>query len=149
MEQQWRKSSKSAARDCVEMSWTKSSFCQNLECVEFAFQKSTFTNPDACVEADIHGRCGIPHLRDSKDPGGVILDYPAAEWAEGRVVQFEPVSTELVPERLRDVRASRTSELLPWYRVTRDGLSLYFDAEEKAAWLAGVAASEFALASMG
>ena len=61
---EWRKSSRSAGGNCVELAWRKSS-CSNGggECVELALAAEAVA------------------VRDSKNPEGPVLTFPAASLA--------------------------------------------------------------------
>jgi hypothetical protein len=104
-------------------------------------------------------------LRDSKDATGEDfphLHFPLAEWDGGRGVVFSEIPAASVPPYIVKARnakirqdllsmspadwAHRVSQRGSWYAVTRDDelTVLYFDQPEVDAWLAGVAASEFA-----
>ncbi|MFG1810002.1 DUF397 domain-containing protein [Streptomyces sp. NPDC049040] len=56
-----------SASDLSIASWRKSSY-------------SGGTNPDSCIEV-ADGFPGVVPVRDSKDPGGPALVFPAASWA--------------------------------------------------------------------
>jgi hypothetical protein len=128
------------------MEWVKSSYgAQNGNCVEVGaavFRKSSFTQPNACVEAS-DGSCGMVHVRDSKDPEGAVLDYPAASWDGGRAVVFVPVSAGQVPASLVAVRDSREGRDDHWFSVTRGLGRLWFDQSEADAFRSGVADGQF------
>lgn len=61
---EWKRSSYCSAGACVEVAWTRSSACAGGECVEVA---------------GIEG--GNVQVRDSKDRGGPVLRFSAAEWS--------------------------------------------------------------------
>lgn len=165
----YRKSSHSANANCVgaDAHWATASASQNNGgCVQATWAKSSHTNPNACVEAmwekssasyangdsvEVrYGQCQLVHVRDSKDPDGIIIDYPRDDWDSGRVITFEPVSKSIVPGfliRARDAKVSAAGQAARdhWYQVTRDGRALWFDQAEVDAWKAGVAGGEFVL----
>jgi hypothetical protein len=94
------------------------------------------------------------HVRDSKDPAGVRLDYPDGAWDDGNVVVFLPVSRSVVAcsdngKRALQVAADRGHDpQAHWYMVCptgRLGAALWFDQAEADAWRAGVTGGEFAL----
>jgi Domain of unknown function (DUF397) len=59
---EWRKSSRSGTTNCVEVAWRKSSRSGGTNCVEVASM--------ALLTA----------VRDSKNPDGPILAFPASSW---------------------------------------------------------------------
>ncbi|QIZ39935.1 DUF397 domain-containing protein [Saccharopolyspora sp. ASAGF58] len=88
----WRKSSRSsAAANCVEVAFLDAAWCKssrsgaNANCVEVAFldagwQKSSHSTAAAnCVEIAFAGPA--VGVRDSKDPGGAVLAFPADRWS--------------------------------------------------------------------
>jgi len=65
MSKHWRTSSRSSGGNCVEVSLPQ-------------WRKATASYNNGCVEvASAGGRVGV---RDSKDPGGPMLVFAAAEW---------------------------------------------------------------------
>lgn len=69
--------------------WQKSSYSgQGGECLEVSFdlcaapwRKSTYSNGQGgCVEVS-DGHVGIVPVRDSKDPSGPALVFPASAWS--------------------------------------------------------------------
>jgi hypothetical protein len=159
----WRKSSFSPTSECVECdaSWSKSSFSTaNGACVEYkgGWVKSQRSNATgSCVEASYPGDVLV---RDSKDQDGPRVRIPVTSWDGGRGLEFIPVAVSEVPAALQLVRTSRKTpspqlanwqDQPPhpddkWYAVTDGTNTLYFDQEERDAFLAGVNASEFTLA---
>lgn len=135
---------------CVEVAWHQA--CGgNGSCVGVAWEKpsASFANGDS-VEVR-QGGCPDVHVRDSKDPDGIILDYPRSIWGDGLAVEFEPVSKSLVPParvRARDRKAAEGDRAARdhWYQVSRGGRSLWFDQAELDAFRLGVADREFTLA---
>lgn len=87
----WRKSSYSGGDggDCIEVAsaaWRKSTYSggQGGECIEVAssaWRKSTYSSGEGgdCVEV-ADGLDGAMPVRDSKDPQGPALVFPAAAW---------------------------------------------------------------------
>lgn len=152
----WAKASRSFANgDCVEWASPAASGPQG-NCVQRTAR--TRCNNSACVELCVCGteNCGLVHVRDSKDPDGVILDYPEGTWAGGAAVVFLPVSRSVVAcsengKRALQVAADRGHDPdAHWYMVTPGlGLdqALWFDQAEVDAWRAGVTDGEFALTS--
>lgn len=152
----WQASSHCGNNDCVE--WLKSgkSFA-NGDCVQRTVRcKSSHTNPDACVELCVCGTadCGMVHVRDSKDPEGVRVDYAEATWDDGRAVVFLPVSAAVARasdngKRALQVAADRGHDpQAHWYMVCptgRLGAALWFDQAEVDAWQAGLRDGEFKL----
>lgn len=136
---EWKSPTASAVNNCVQRTVrTTPSICQNGECVELC----------TCGVTD----CGMIHVRDSKDPDGVILDYPQGAWDSGRAVHFLPVARSIVAEHAPQVLAEAArrghAPSITWYQVSPDldmGLSLWFDESEREAWLKGVEAGEFDL----
>lgn len=58
--------------------WRKPS-CETGSCVEVGFHKSTKSGTNgACVEVATCD-CGV-RVRDSKNPGGPVLNFNKAEW---------------------------------------------------------------------
>jgi uncharacterized protein DUF397 len=75
---EWRKSSRSNGTGaCVELAWHRSSYSNGGgECVELAWRKSTHSNGAGnCVELSLDPEAGA--VRDSKNPSGPILTFPA------------------------------------------------------------------------
>ncbi|KAA2264611.1 DUF397 domain-containing protein [Solihabitans fulvus] len=87
----WRKSSHSGAHEgnvnCVEIAWRKSSHSGgnegNVNCIEIAWRKSSRSGADDkdvdCVEV-----APLPDavaVRDSKNPSGPMLVFPATAFA--------------------------------------------------------------------
>ncbi|MEV7599775.1 DUF397 domain-containing protein [Kitasatospora sp. NPDC089797] len=80
----WVKSSYSGnGGSCVEVAqWVKSSYSGNGgNCVEVArWVKSSYSdNGGSCVEV-VPGLVGVMPVRDSKDPEGPVLLFPAVAW---------------------------------------------------------------------
>jgi Domain of unknown function (DUF397) len=139
----WVKSEFSISVNCVE--WMLSAFSgPNGNCVEWS--KSAMSNPSGnCVECGHdEGDTRYVLVRDSKDPDGPVLKYPADYWRGGRAVQFLPVPAEQVPAHLvlaRDLRKKFATD--SWYKIRRDARDaavLYFDADEVKAFRDGIAA---------
>ncbi|AEW93815.1 MULTISPECIES: DUF397 domain-containing protein [Streptomycetaceae] len=67
------------------LQWFKSSYSDDSggACVEVAYdwRKSSYSDSDGgqCVEVAIHPH--TIHVRDSKDPDGPALAFPASAWA--------------------------------------------------------------------
>jgi hypothetical protein len=65
---------------CVEVGFHKAeASLSNGNCVEAGWGKSSASQDGNCVEAG-EGACGLVHVRDSKDPGGPVLDFTRDEW---------------------------------------------------------------------
>lgn len=131
---EWASPAASAVSNCVQRTVP----CQGGECVELC----------ACGQDN----CGLVHVRDSKDPAGVVLDYPENNWDGGRAVHFLPVSRTVVaqhaPQILAEAARRGHDPLAHWYQVCPSLVmtwSLWFDQAEADAWLTGVAAGEFTL----
>jgi hypothetical protein len=131
--------------------YRKSSFCSQQSCVEVDcectganWRKSSKSNPSGnCVEfggCSVHG-CRMVHIRDTKNPG-VVLDYPRITWSGGLSVIFELVHREDIPSGYPTLNRASDS----WWKVERNGSVLYFDDEERIAFLQGAVAREFASA---
>lgn len=136
------------------MTWTTSSYSQNNGgCVTW-WRKSSHSAVNNCVElcTCAVSNCGMIHVRDSKDPGGIILDYPQGSWDGGRAVHFMPVARSIVaaehPQALAEAARRGHTPSLTWYQVSPGldmGLSLWFDEQERDAWYRGVEDGEFSL----
>lgn len=78
----WRKSSFSTSNsNCVEVAWRKSSYSTSeSNCVEVAWRKSSHsTSQGNCVE--VSRQALATAVRDSKNPTGPVLTFPAPTWA--------------------------------------------------------------------
>jgi hypothetical protein len=150
--------SASEAGNCVEAA--SASFAKsrasgaNGSCIEAAsdaFAAASASNLNGhCIEAGSHD--GVVFLRDSKDPDGPHLHFPAASWDGGKAVVFRPVPPGEVPEKIFGVARERGHDTgQRWFSVsTTDeqdrGTVLWFDQAEVTAWFDGVAKGEFQLA---
>jgi hypothetical protein len=163
------------ARDCLEAEteWHVATASQNNGgCVEAGWVKSSFTNPNACVEAQWTGECqggtcveassctseadscGLVHVRDTKQADFedcVILDFSREAWDNGNGLTFVPVARKDVPANLIFIRDSRVAPADiaardTWFKVSKGGVALYFDAAEVSAFREGVKANEFTAA---
>lgn len=78
----WRKSSRSGSEgNCVEVAWHKSSYSTSQSnCVEVGWRKSSFSTSESnCVE--VARQAPATAVRDSKNPTGPHLTFPAPAWA--------------------------------------------------------------------
>jgi hypothetical protein len=79
----WRKSSHSAASNCAEVAaWRKSAAsAANGACAEVgAWRKSSASMSNGqCAEVGQGG--AVVGVRDSRDPDGAVLAFPAQTWA--------------------------------------------------------------------
>ena len=66
--------------------WIKSSYSggEGGECVEVAYdwRKSSYSGGEGgqCLEVAAHPH--VVHVRDSKETGGPVLDFPQGKWSE-------------------------------------------------------------------
>jgi len=127
-----------------------SSFCASQSCIwvdcscEGAHpRKSGKSNPSGnsvvATGCEVPG-CLMVHVRDTKNPApDAVLDYLRSTWCGGLMVIFQPVSREDIPAGYPT--CGRVSDA--WYKVERNGAVLYFDEEERVAFLQGASHGEF------
>jgi hypothetical protein len=125
-----------------------SSFCESGACIwvdcdcEGAHPRtSSRSNPSGnSVEAsgcETPG-CRMIHVRDTKNPAPeAAIDYPITTWCGGLSMIFQLV--EDIPRNYPTL--GRVSSA--WYKVERNGTALYFDDEERVAFLRGASLREF------
>jgi hypothetical protein len=127
-----------------------SSFCSAVNCLQVAFTKSSKSNPSGnSVEARISDDQRFAFVRDSKlGAASPILRYPLIEWHAGRRIEFTSVYSTDVPDFIMGIRAAdvMVPQAMDWYKVEKDGQTLFFDQEEVTAFQAGVQLNEFASA---
>ena len=75
----WRRSSRCASADCVEVAWNRSNRCDSGDCVEVGWVRAC-DGASACVE--VNAGTEMVGMRDSKDPGGPELWFPADAFAD-------------------------------------------------------------------
>lgn len=66
------------------MNWVKSTYSSNINCLEAATDERTASYSFANGNCVTCGTCHIDgvHVRDSKDPDGPRLAFPAGAWRE-------------------------------------------------------------------
>lgn len=80
----WRKSSFSYSNGgCIEAaSWRKSSRSMGVgECIEAASWRTSSRSHANGNCAEVGQGAAVVGVRDSKDPGGPVLEFPRAAWA--------------------------------------------------------------------
>jgi hypothetical protein len=88
--------------------------------------KSARSNPSGnCVT--IRFADGVVYVGDDKAPGQPELPFPLDSWRGGRAVRFIPVHKSAIPQGHLSLRP----DAITWYRVTKNGVSLFFDQAEK------------------
>jgi uncharacterized protein DUF397 len=117
---QWAKSTLSHTNGCLEARWMAAA-CANGNCVEARWHTATASATSNCVQVAPDPICGLVRVRDSKDPGGLIVEFTPAAW---RLL-------------LTEVACGR----FDWAQLD----PLEFDAAERAAFEAGVLGGEFDL----
>jgi hypothetical protein len=121
-----------------------------IEAAQAEFVSAEDSNSGDSLEAARH-QSSVIFLRDSKDPRCETEDfdhlhYTYEEWNGGRAVQLEKISIFLVPQAVVDARVAKAGHSAgAWYKVNHEGegVTLYFDQDEKDAWEDGIEKGEF------
>jgi hypothetical protein len=95
--------------------------------------KSAVSNPSGnCVTIRIEG--GVVLLGDDKLPGQPELPFQLDSWRGGRAVRFIAIHRSAVPAEHLAARP----DAITWYRVTKQGVSLFFDEAERNDFVAAI-----------
>ena len=77
---------------------------------------------------------GVIYLGDDKVAGQPELPFAMDSWRGGRAVRFIAVHKSAIPA----THLALSPDAPAWYRVTKNGVSLFFDQAEKDAFIAAI-----------
>lgn len=127
------------------MNWKRSTFCANGGCVEVGWQRATACSSGGCVE--VSHQDGVIVVRDSKNPKARRIEWSTDMWSSSVLGR---IADGYLPAYAVEVGVEKPSMLvLPaWQGGAVTWGQLEFTAEEWRAFVDGVSAGEFSVATL-